>query len=180
MFYVTYKTLVSSEMRFDSPRDSQAAHRERRPRFMRSCASPTAYCARRHMRPTPWLGALSQTCANLLRAASAGTLLATARGYSSDSMRARRDRAAASRDGPGSCDAARNLSAPPARMASLLRSGGVRLGRRRWPVGYGCLVGRRWPQVSYDEARTTILAAVARSATTTWRHCGVVSTRSAG
>lgn len=166
-FYVTYKTLVSSEMRFAAPRDSQGK--------VHPLTSATFHALmRQHDRPlrqatyeayADGLGTLSQTCANLLAGTFSGHVtLAKARGYGSAL-----DAALDATDLLGAEDG-------PSVFATLLETCQRHLplwhryyDLRRRALGLETL--RPWdmdvslasdaPQVSYDEARTTILAAVA-------------------
>ena len=166
-FYVTYKTLVSSEMRFASPRDSQGdAHPLTTATFHALMRQPD-----RTLRQATYeaygdgFGALSQTCANLLAGAFNGqSTLATARSYRS-ALDAALDATGLLRTGD-----------EPGVFATLLETcqRHVPLWHRYYDLrrrALGLETLRPWdmdvslavdaPQVSYDEARATILAAVA-------------------
>ncbi len=173
-------------MRFASPRDSQGnAHPLTTATFHALMRQPD-----RTLRQATYeayadgFGALSQTCANLLAGAFSGqSTLATARGYSS-ALDAALDATGLLRTGD-----------EPGVFATLLETcqRHVPLWHRYYDLrrrALGLETLRPWdmdvslaaaaPQVSYDEARTTILAAVAPLGDDYWRHCGAVSTRSAG
>ncbi|HEU4781766.1 MAG TPA: M3 family oligoendopeptidase [Ktedonobacterales bacterium] len=166
-FYVTYKTLVSSELRFASPRDSHGvAHLLTPATFHALMRQPD-----RTLRQATYeahadgFGALGQTFANLLAGTFSGqSTLAAARGYSS-ALDAALDAGGLLRAGDG-----------PGVFATLLDTCQRRLplwhryyDLRRRALGLETL--RPWdmdvslapdaPGISYDEARATILAAVA-------------------
>lgn len=166
-FYVTYKTLVSSELRFASPHDSHvAAHPLTSATFHALMRQPD-----RALRQATYeayadgFGALGQTFANLLAGTFSGqSALAAARGYSS-ALDAALDAGGLLRAGDG-----------PGVFATLLDTCQRRLplwhryyDLRRRALGLETL--RPWdmdvslapdaPGISYDEARATILAAVA-------------------
>jgi oligoendopeptidase F len=166
-FYVTYKTLVSSELHFASPRDSHgAAHPLTSATFHALMRQPD-----RTLRQATYqayadsFGALGQTFANLLAGTFSGqSTLAAARGYSS-ALDAALDAGGLLRAGDG-----------PGVFATLLETCQRRLplwhryyDLRRRALGLETL--HPWdmavplapdaPHISYDEARATILAAVA-------------------
>jgi oligoendopeptidase F len=169
-FYVTYKTLVSSELRFASLRDSHGvAHPLTSATFHALMRQPD-----RTLRQATYaayadsFGALGQTFANMLAGTFSGhATLATARGYSG-ALDAALDaggllRAGDAGDGPGvfatlldTCQ--RRL--PLWHRYYDLRRRALRLETLR-PWDMDVSLAPDAPQISYDEARATILAAVA-------------------
>jgi oligoendopeptidase F len=166
-FYVTYKTLVSSEMRFASPRDSQGnTHPLTTATFHALMRQPD-----RTLRQATYeayadgFGPLSQTCANLLAGTFSGqSTLATARGYSS-ALDAALDATGLLRtdDEPGVfatlLETCRRHAPVWHRYYDLRRRALGLETLRPWDLDVSLAAAA--PRVSYDEARTTILAAVA-------------------
>jgi oligoendopeptidase F len=169
-FYVTYKTLVSSELRFASPRDSHGVAHPLIPATFHTLMRQPDRTLRQatYEAHADGFGAFGQTLANLLAGTFSGhAALAKARGYRS-ALDAALDaggllRAGDAGDGPGvfatlldTCQ--RHL--PLWHRYYDLRRRALGLETLR-PWDMAVSLAPDAPQVSYDEARAMILAAVA-------------------
>lgn len=169
-FYVTYKTLVSSELHFASPRDSHGAAHPLIPATFHTLMRQPDRTLRQatYEAHADGFGAFGQTLASLLAGTFSGhATLAMARGYRS-ALDAALDaggllRAGNAGDGPGvfatlldTCQ--RHL--PLWHRYYDLRRRALGLETLR-PWDMAVSLAPDAPEVSYDEARATILAAMA-------------------
>ncbi len=166
-FYVTYKTLVSSELHFADPRDSYGLAHPLTPALFHTLMRQPDRTLRQasYEAHANGFGALGQTFANLLAGTFSGqSTLAAARGYSS-ALDAALDAGGLLRadDGPGvfatlldTCQ--RHL--PLWHRYYDLRRRALGLETLR-PWDMAVSLAPDAPQISYDEARATILAAMA-------------------